>query len=591
VNEGYTKQALIADVLADPAAVAIVHRHLPGALDSPMLRYLPLMTMESVAGGALFAGERPASLTGMWQELAALQRATPLRAAQPPPPPPRLIDDGAARAHPVVRAIGPGERWGVFEIELAGPHVANPFTDIEVTATFSHREHASVSVGGFYDGDGVYRVRFQPPVAGEWTFTTHSNASMLDWARGTLQAAVPSDGNHGPVRVADTFHFAYGDGTRYLPLGTTAYAWTHQPRELQEKTLRSLAASTFRKVRMCVFPKSYLFNAQEPCRYPYQRGQDGEWDFARFDLGFFRHLEQRVLDLQAIGVEADVILFHAYDRWGFSRMPAWADELYLRYLVRRLAAFRSLWWSLANEYDLLRNKSLADWERYASIVGQEDHAGHLTSIHNCFMLYDYRRPWVTHCSIQRVDVYRTAENTDEWRNAYGKPVVVDECAYEGDIDQGWGNISGQELTRRAWEAAIRGGYVTHGETYYNAREELWWSKGGELVGESPARFAFLRKILDETPRGKLDPLPSDWDARWAGDDEHRIVYFGFGRPSFRTIVTAPGTGWHVDVIDTWNMSVDTLPGVHAGRFTVRLPGREYMAVRLRRAGGTPGGHH
>src|SRR5262249_30609966 len=152
--------------------------------------------------------------------------------------------------------------------------------------------------------------------------------------------------------------------------------------------------------------------------------------------------------------------------------------------VRRLAAFRSVWWSLANEYDLLRNKSLTDWERYAAIVGGEDHVGDLTSVHNCFTLYDYPKPWVTHCSIQRVDVYRTAENTDQWRDTYGKPVIVDECAYEGNIDQGWGNISGQELIRRAWEAAMRGGYVTHGETYYNEREELWWSKGGELVGES-----------------------------------------------------------------------------------------------------------
>lgn len=587
---GYTKNTPVGDILADPAAAGIVDRHLPGALGSPMLRFLPLMPIAAVAGGALFAGEGPASPAGMWEELAALEHASRPRPEQAMPPPPLPVDNGAARTTPLVRSIGPGEQWGVFEIELPGPPAANPFTDIDVRATFSHGGHDVVSVGGFYDGDGVYRVRFQPPAAGEWTFETHSNASMLDGARGSFQALTPTGGNHGPVQVADTFHFAYRDGTRYVPLGTTAYAWTHQPRALQEQTLRTLAGGPFRKLRMCVFPKSYLFNREEPQRYPYQRGQDGEWDFARFDPSFFRHLERRVLDLQEIGVEADVILFHAYDRWGFSRMPAWADDLYLRYLVRRLAAFRSVWWSLANEYDLLRNKSTTDWERFAAVIGAEDHVGHLASIHNCFALYDYRRPWVTHCSIQRVDVYRTAENTDEWRDTYGKPVIVDECAYEGDIDQGWGNVSGQELIRRAWEAAVRGGYVTHGETYYNDREELWWSKGGELVGESPARFAFLRKILAESPGGKLDPLPSDWDARWAGNGDHRIVYFGFGRPSFRTIVTAPGTEWHVDVIDTWNMTVDTLAGRCAGRFTVQLPGREYMAIRLRRAEGTPGEH-
>ncbi len=37
-------------------------------------------------------------------------------------------------------------------------------------------------------------------------------------------------------------------------------------------------------------------------------------------------------------------------------------------------------------------------------------------------------------SIQRIDAYKTAEMTTDWRQ-WGKPVVVDECAYEGDIDR------------------------------------------------------------------------------------------------------------------------------------------------------------
>ncbi|HKT56289.1 MAG TPA: DUF5605 domain-containing protein [Microbacterium sp.] len=35
----------------------------------------------------------------------------------------------------------------------------------------------------------------------------------------------------------------------------------------------------------------------------------------------------------------------------------------------------------------------------------------------------------------------------------------------------------------------------------------------------------------------------------------------------------------MDVIDTWNMTVDRLPGTHAGTVRVELPGRPYMAVR------------
>ena len=390
-----------------------------------------------------------------------------------------------------------------------------------------------------------------------------------------------ASGAHGPVRV-DGHHFRYADGTRHRPVGTTAYVWTHQPDEVQERTLAALAASPFNKIRMCLFPKSYLYNANEPERFPFPGSLADGFDLERFDVESFRGLERRIADLGTLGIEADLILFHAYDRWGFADLGSAVDERVVRYTVRRLAASANVWWALANEYDLLWAKTTADWERIAQIIDEEDPHGHLRSIHNCHGFYDQARPWITHVSAQRIDVYRTAENTDAWRAEYGKPVVIDECGYEGDIDQGWGNLTGEELVRRCWEGAVRGGYVGHGETYLNDREELWWSKGGELIGSSPERMAFLDRIVAGAPGGVLDPLPSDWDVPWAGvAGEHVIGYFGFNRPSFRQVVLPEGD-FEVDVIDTWNMTVETVPGMHRGTVRVELPARQYMAVRLRR---------
>ena len=31
-------------------------------------------------------------------------------------------------------------------------------------------------------------------------------------------------------------------------------------------------------------------------------------------------------------------------------------------------AYRNVWWSLANEYDLMRTKTMADWDRFFRIV-------------------------------------------------------------------------------------------------------------------------------------------------------------------------------------------------------------------------------
>ena len=471
-----------------------------------------------------------------------------------------------------------GSLWHPFELRIVGPSHGNPFVDVELGATFTSPAGERVEVGGFYDGDGRYRIRLLPSVPGRWRFRTRSTARSLDRLEGQFE--IEGSSAPGPVRV-DGMHFRHADGSRHLPLGTTAYAWTHQVDELQERTLASLAESPFTKIRMCVFPKSYLYNANEPERFPLPRDADGGFDTTRFDPVWWAHFERRIQQLGELGIQADVILFHAYDRWGFSDLGRAADDRYVRYAVRRLAAFPNVWWSMANEYDLLWSKTVDDWERMAAIVVEEDHADHLLSIHNCFGFYDYTRPWITHCSVQRIDVYRTAENTTEWREQWGKPIVIDECAYEGDLDQGWGNITAEELVRRFWEGAVRGGYVGHGETYYRDDEVIWWAKGGDLTGDSPARIRFLAELTAQSPTGVLEPLPSDWDAPWGGvAGEYSIVYFGFNRPSFRTISLPPGERVHVDVIDTWNMTVDRLDGVFADSFTVPLPARPYLAIRL-----------
>jgi hypothetical protein len=102
-----------------------------------------------------------------------------------------------------------------------------------------------------------------------------------------------------------------------------------------------------------------------------------------------------------------------------------------------------------------------------------------------------------------------------------------------------------------------------------------------LVGDSPARIGFLLALIRESPTGALDPLPSDWDVPWGGvADRYLLGYLGFGRPRYRDVIRPPGTRYTVDVIDTWNMTVERRPGTVEGAFRVPLPGRPYLALRL-----------
>ena len=514
--------------------------------------------------------------------------------------------------------------WGRFELALDGPSEGNPFLDVDLGATFRLGDRA-VKVTGFYDGDGVYRLRFMPDAEGAWTFATRSNVAALDGVEGTFAVGPAKAGNHGPV-VADGMHFRYADGTRYLNVGTTAYAWNHQDAALQEQTLAALAEAPFTKIRMCVFPKHYRYNQTEPDLYPFRLVEKGrsvwpatqaetgwKFDFDRIEPAFFRRLEDRIARLGAIGVEADLILLHPYDRWGFDHMSPTQDDRYLRYVVARLAAFPNVWWSMANEYDLMPNKSLADWDRYIRIVAETDPHGHLLSVHNCFEFYDYRHPAITHCSIQHEATGMAAA----WRDTYRKPVSIDECCYEGDIAEAWGNISGREMTHRFWTGVVNGAYVTHGETYDNATETVWWAKGGALIGESVPRIAFLRQILEEGPEEGLDPVeytfpyrmalagdrtrvtmprltaPPAGEAAWEprivpmfalAGQPHRyyMVYFGTRQPHEFMVPVPPGESYSATLVDTWDMTRTEIAAEVRRGDVLDVPPKSYQAIIFRR---------
>lgn len=356
----YGPDVALADLLHDDQARETLQRHLPGILDEPELRLSPYTAVKDLPRFVRRCGEPAPDLTGLWRELAALPGTRREDPPAPPPPSPDYETADVAMGSATLIQVSGGEEWGTAELAWQGPRHGNPFVDVALEVLLQ-RGPQQIRLNGFYDGDGIYRARFHPNEPGRWAYRTASNARSLDGLSGTFDVAVRSPDNHGRVVVADTFHFTYADGTPYLPLGTTAYAWTHQDPDLQQATLSTLAGSGFTKLRMCLFPKSFIYNTDEPALFPYHRTASGEWDFSSFNVEFFRHLDRQILALQPIGIEADLILFHSYDRWGFSQMPAWADQLITAYVVRRLAGYRGVWWALANEYDFMPAKTEQDW--------------------------------------------------------------------------------------------------------------------------------------------------------------------------------------------------------------------------------------
>ncbi|MBN2355874.1 DUF5060 domain-containing protein, partial [candidate division KSB1 bacterium] len=63
------------------------------------------------------------------------------------------------------------EKWGMYELSLPGPAAGNPYVGIQFSAVFKKGDQ-TYEPEGFYDGTGIFKVRFMPNAEGLWTYQT-----------------------------------------------------------------------------------------------------------------------------------------------------------------------------------------------------------------------------------------------------------------------------------------------------------------------------------------------------------------------------------------------------------------------------------
>ncbi|WP_304510557.1 DUF5605 domain-containing protein, partial [Duncaniella muris] len=301
-----------------------------------------------------------------------------------------------------------------------------------------------------------------------------------------------------------------------------------------------------------------------------------------------RNIEQCIASLDSLGIEADLIVYHPYDRWGFSKLDKETRDRYMQYVISRFGAFKNVWWSMANEYDFMEAYDTADWQHHLRFFALNDPYGHLRGIHNGVKLYDQNDPYVTHVSIQSSDM----ANAGNLRSQYRKPVIYDECRYEGNIPWVWGTLSAEEMVQKFWEGFTRGAFVGHGEVILTqpevgpdrSDEILWWSKGGVLRGKSHDRIRYLKQILADAPSARLTPVEGitgwqNYPTLGAGDDWY-LIYFGRDIHCQLLLELPEDKTYRIELIDTWGMTSTVLDGTFSGHSLITLPQLPYMAARL-----------
>ncbi len=503
-------------------------------------------------------------------------------------------------------------QYQMFELKFGGTEPTGSQSIIDLTATFICQDTVK-EVSGFYAGNGNYIIRYLPQQTGlvQW------KVQGIFTAEGEEECLLGEDGiHHGLVKPMGTA-LIYEDGSSCRPFGTTVYSMMHQPQELIQQTIKTILASPFDKVRTCLFPKHYIFNENEPELFAFEKKEGGGFHYHRPCFAFWDAFEDMLQIFCNHQVEVDLILFHPYDCWGFAQMTKEEYLPYLTYLLARFAAYPNVWWSLANEYDSMSALKKEDWDCIEKFISKKDVYGHMISCHYMLEEYDYSKKQITHCSVQG-DVTEVENRMER----YHKPVLVDEFGYEGNIDCHWGHLSGFELVNRFWTCCVLGGYGTHGETFMNPTDTLWWGKGGTLVGNSPARIGFLKEIINELP-GALEPVPFHFitkeklDAMREGlypeeqndftravlklppseaeqvlknigkdvriytghcGEEAYLAYYGRHCTAVGNMELPEQGAYRIEVIDIWEMTRETILTEVHGKVEFSLPGKEGIAV-------------
>ena len=455
-----------------------------------------------------------------------------------------------------VSLVSDVEKWDIFEISLFGPSTGNPFVDVSLSANFTSPSNILFSfVNGFYDDNGIYKIRFMPNELGLWKYITMSNIKTLSSQNGTFNVIKPSGNNYGPVYSKENInseerpYFIYAETEEiWFESGTTAYSWQHFPDlYLQNETISTIRYifnnKIFNKIRFSIFPLYQEWSFSEPLYYPYIGKPPNNWgNFDKFNVTFWKHLDYILLQLKEIGIIADVIIFRPYDygHWGFDCMgcpyPYYNtcnandynitnDLFYLKYLISRISSYRNVWWSMSNEYDVTKCKNsyygtnmvnYTIWDKYFEYLISIDpykNPEKEKSMHQGQIMYNYSQSWVTHFSIQgyqNVDYKYFYEKYN-----VQKPIIIDEMQYEGNITAGWGDLNGAQELYRYWEGTSTGRLMGHSECLLpnktvipqNETVVTWWNYGGKLIGESYKKIkwynSFWNNITMHPPFHKL----------------------------------------------------------------------------------------
>ncbi len=418
------------------------------------------------------------------------------------------------------------QQWDLFETSFESAKAyTNSFMDIEVDVIFKQGER-QWRVPAFWAGGGTWKVRFAPPVQGEYTYrvecTDKANAGLNGKEQALSVAAYTGDNpllKHGFLKVSsDKRHFEHADGTPFFWLGDTW--WKGLCKRLTWEGFQELTADRKAKGFSLVqivcgpYPDEDLFET----RWENEGGKPYETkDFSVVNPEYFKYSDRRIKHLVDNGIVPAIV--GGWGRGDCDGMKAGVPGLkrHWRNVIARYGAYPTVW--------IIGGESQGpQWTEVAKYVQATDPYHRPSTIHP----EQSGRSSVTDESAINFDMLQTGHG--DWdagrgaipkmQAAYGRnppmPVLIGEYCYEGHMQTAaqdvqryvfWASmLSGSAgLTYGAagiWHASVEGDPGT-----VNVYDLTTWKQGMNYPGST--QLGLGKKLLEQFPWARFEPHP-EW---------------------------------------------------------------------------------
>ena len=436
-------------------------------------------------------------------------------------------------------------RWQPYDfVFVSAAKPANPFA-LSFTATLKGPTNQEFKTRGFYDGSGLWKVRFSPNAEGTWTLVTTSEAPDLNGKTVTFSCVRnPNPRVHGGLRVdADhPHHFIFEDGSRYFLMGYECdWLWALDQQSATLATLNpfldKLASSGFNHVILNAYAhdtgwrkgNSTPDDFGPPPLYAWE-GDNARPDHSRFNLAYWRHYDRVMEALRERGMIAHILIkvYNKFVNWPAKGGPE--DDQYFQWLIARYAAFPNVVWDLAKEAH--NEKDLAYKTGRLRLIKDQDPYQRLRTVHDDDVSYAKK------AYDQLVD-FRSDQQHGRWRatilaqRASDKwPAVNVEFGYEhgpaGLSDKTYGVVqSPEEVCRRCWEICMAGGYGAYYYTY-----TAWDVIRPQDTPPGYAYFQNLRRFFEASQYWLLSPAEDSVTNGYclANPGREYLVFFNQSQP-------------------------------------------------------------